>query len=140
MLLLVAITSWTVVTAWVSPTAHCVKARTTATSRRATRADASSTSTSAWFVPEAIQRGSIERVKAQVLQLGAALDRGQAYNPTSGAYYEDSMKAATRKIEELIGMGDDSTVPSTLEQIEGEWELVLSTVPHGIFRSRYVLR
>lgn len=27
------------------------------------------------------------------------------------------------------------TVPNSLEEIEGEWELVLSTVPHGIFRS-----
>ena len=28
-----------------------------------------------------------------------------------------------------------SPPPTTLEEISGEWELVLSTVPHGIFRS-----
>ena len=27
------------------------------------------------------------------------------------------------------------SVPTSLEDIAGEWELVLSTVPHGIFRS-----
>ena len=26
-------------------------------------------------------------------------------------------------------------VPTSLDELEGEWELVLSTVPHGIFRS-----
>ena len=29
----------------------------------------------------------------------------------------------------------DVNVPKTLRDIEGEWELVLTTVPHGIFRS-----
>lgn len=80
---------------------------------------------------------SLERVKAQILQLGAALDRGQSYNPTSGAYYEDTMAVAKTKIEALVTMGEaTASIPQKLEDMEGEWELVLSTVPHGIFRSR----
>jgi hypothetical protein len=76
---------------------------------------------------------SSEKTKAQILQLGAALDRGQAYNPTSGAYYEETMMVAREKIEQLTA--DTTKVPTTLEEMAGEWELVLSTVPHGIFRS-----
>ena len=99
---------------------------------------------------------SIERLKIQLLQLGAALDRGQAYNPTSGSYYEENMNVARQKIEQLLDQAAEteaatatdaadtasaataatsSTVPNSLEDIDGEWELILSTVPHGIFRS-----
>lgn len=79
---------------------------------------------------------SKEQLKAQVLQLGAALDRGQSYNPTSGAQYSGTMEVARRKIEALIKCADpEVNIPKTLKDIEGEWELVLSTVPHGIFRS-----
>lgn len=83
------------------------------------------------------------QLKAQILQLGAALDRGQAYNPTSGVYYSGTMVAARTKIRDLLKVADemvedgivDSFVPTSLEEIQGEWELVLTTVPHGIFRS-----
>jgi len=100
---------------------------------------------------------SVEQLKIQILQLGAALDRGQAYNPTSGSYYEENMNVARHKIEQLLdkmivmdeaeqqqqdidnsssnNISRSKTVPNSLEEIEGEWELVLSTVPHGIFRS-----
>jgi hypothetical protein len=79
---------------------------------------------------------STNQLKAQVLQLGAALDRGQAYNPTSGAYYSGSMLAAKKKIQELVSRADpDVNIPKSLKDIEGEWELILTTVPHGIFRS-----
>uniref|UniRef100_A0A7S4AHN2 Plastid lipid-associated protein/fibrillin conserved domain-containing protein n=1 Tax=Pseudo-nitzschia australis TaxID=44445 RepID=A0A7S4AHN2_9STRA len=87
---------------------------------------------------------SIDQLKIQLLQLGAALDRGQAYNPTSGAYYEENMNVARDKINRLLDIAaadttDDSSasqyLPKSLKDIEGEWELVLSTVPHGIFRS-----
>mmetsp|Transcript_30858 Transcript_30858/g.34530 ORF Transcript_30858/g.34530 Transcript_30858/m.34530 type:complete len:389 (-) Transcript_30858:112-1278(-) len=100
---------------------------------------------------------SVEQLKIQILQLGAALDRGQAYNPTSGSYYEENMNVARHKIEQLLdkmivmdeaeqqqqdidnsssnSSSRSKTVPNSLEEIEGEWELVLSTVPHGIFRS-----
>ena len=37
---------------------------------------------------------TIESLKSQILQLGASLDRGQAYNPTSGSYYADRMAVA----------------------------------------------
>ena len=77
---------------------------------------------------------SLEKQKAALLQLGAALDRGQSYNPTSGDYYADRMDAARKCIEDLLG-AHPSMVPTKIEQIEGEWELVLTTVKHGIFRS-----
>ena len=79
---------------------------------------------------------TIDQLKAQVLQLGCALDRGQAYNPTSGAYYSGVMLAAKKKVQELISRADpEVNIPKTLKDIEGEWELVFTTVPHGIFRS-----
>jgi hypothetical protein len=79
---------------------------------------------------------SIEQLKVQLLQLGAALDRGQSYNPTSGSYYEESMLVARSKIQQLLQTADSSTtIPKSLAELDGEWELVLTTVPHGIFRS-----
>lgn len=73
-----------------------------------------------------------DQLKAQILQLGATLDRGQAYNPTSGSYYEENMDMARYKIQQLCEL---RRIPSSIREMEGEWELVLSTVPHGIFRS-----
>jgi len=76
--------------------------------------------------------------KAQILQLGAALDRGQAYNPTSGEYYAATMETARNKIQYFLdNFATDDNIPKKgdLESIEGEWELVLTTVKHGIFRS-----
>lgn len=62
------------------------------------------------------------------------MDRGQSYNPTSGEYYRGSMDTAKSKIGDLLEQYPNN-VPKTLEDIQGEWELVLSTVKHGIFRS-----
>jgi hypothetical protein len=62
------------------------------------------------------------------------LDRGQAYNPTSGSYYADRMEAAAQRIAALIQAHPDN-VPNSLRDMLGEWELILTTVPHGIFRS-----
>ena len=76
---------------------------------------------------------SKDRLKYEIVQLGAALDRGQAYNPTSGPYYKETMDAARAKVVELVE--SEEAVPTKIEQLDGEWELVLSTVPHGIFRS-----
>eukprot|EP00980_Cylindrotheca_fusiformis_P013848 scaffold3596_cov126-Cylindrotheca_fusiformis.AAC.6 len=76
-----------------------------------------------------------QQTKTQILQLGAALDRGQSYNPTSGEYYKETMEVARAKIDELLQMSSDDKIPTQLEELSGEWELVLSTVPHGIFRS-----
>ena len=80
---------------------------------------------------------TIYQLKAQILQLGAALDRGQAYNPTSGPYYEKNMAIAKQKILQLLDMAGGKNVPEegNLESVAGEWELVLTTVKHGIFRS-----
>lgn len=94
-----------------------------------------------WFAPDTKEKNeastlTTEQLKAQVLQLGAALDRGQAYNPTSGAYYSGVMLAAKKKIQELVSRADpEVNIPRSLADIQGEWELVLTTVPHGIFRS-----
>lgn len=98
-------------------------------------------SSSSWFPTVATEDGgsskdlSSEQVKAQILQLGAALDRGQSYNPTSGEYYSGTMDAARKKIMDLIDASGGKNVPQSLEDVQGEWELVLTTVKHGIFRS-----
>ena len=73
-------------------------------------------------------------LKAQVLQLGASLDRGQSYNPTSGTYYQERFEFARSKVRELVDK-QKGPLPTTLDAIAGEWELVFTTVPHGIFRS-----
>ncbi|GMI04745.1 hypothetical protein TrVE_jg9423 [Triparma verrucosa] len=73
---------------------------------------------------------NIGTIKYNILQLGAALDRGQAYNPTSGSYYSGTMAKAKALIQSL-----PPAPPKAMEDLNGEWELVLSTVPHGIFRS-----
>lgn len=80
---------------------------------------------------------STEQLKAQILQLGAALDRGQAYNPTSGEYYADNMNIAKEKIRQLLEQSQEKFVPTEgdLNSVAGEWELVFTTVKHGIFRS-----
>lgn len=91
-----------------------------------------------WFSTdsESADTSSVDQLKIQLLQLGAALDRGQAYNPTSGDYYEENMNVARAKIGQLLDTaGSSNTLPKSLEDMDGEWELVLSTVPHGIFRS-----
>ena len=73
---------------------------------------------------------NVSTIKYNILQLGAALDRGQAYNPTSGSYYSGTMAKAKALIQSL-----PPAPPKAIEDLNGEWELVLSTVPHGIFRS-----
>jgi len=88
---------------------------------------------SPWF--ETPVSTSIEQLKVQILQLGAALDRGQSYNPTSGDYYNTTMMIAKEKILQLLDISENKCVPSTMSSIAGEWELVLTTVKHGIFRS-----
>ena len=75
-----------------------------------------------------------EQSKAILMHLGAVLDRGQAYNPNSGAYYSDRMQVARDQIDAFLAANPEN-VPQSMHDIQGEWELVLSTVPHGIFRS-----
>lgn len=76
---------------------------------------------------------SVSELKWKLLRLAAALDRGQAYNPTSGDYYAERVQAARGLIDEIVARGPP--LPTDLAAIDGEWELVLSTVKHGIFRS-----
>jgi uncharacterized membrane protein YgdD (TMEM256/DUF423 family) len=106
-----------------------IRTRTTTTTLQATAA-------SSWFSATKMDASSrtLEQRKAVLLQLGASLDRGQAYNPTSGDYYKDRMDVAVSRIDDFLEQ-HASNIPTLLEQISGEWELVLSTVPHGIFRS-----
>ena len=44
------------------------------------------------------------------------------------------MQVATEKIREMLEAHPNS-IPKSMADIQGEWELVLSTVNHGIFRS-----
>ena len=93
---------------------------------------------SSWFTDSNTddQQPSKKKLKTQILQLGAALDRGQSYNPTSGEYYSSWMDVARSKIQSLVSLADaDSNIPKSLEDISGEWELVFTTVKHGIFCS-----
>ena len=86
-----------------------------------------------WFSGNTENGVTLDQRKAILLQLGATLDRGQAYNPTSGEYYKDRMDVAVQKIDEFVAA--TSSIPTSLDDIAGEWELVLTTVAHGIFRS-----
>lgn len=72
--------------------------------------------------------------KADILQLAASLDRGQAYNPTSGEYYRQKFELARSKVAELVA-AQRGQLPTDLAALDGEWELVFTTVKHGIFRS-----
>jgi len=73
-------------------------------------------------------------LKMKILQISAALDRGQSYNPTSGEQYSEPMAVARSLIDELCTK-QKLRNDWKMEQLDGEWELVFSTVPHGIFRS-----
>lgn len=61
------------------------------------------------------------------------MDRGQQYNPTAGEQYSERMNVAKQRIIDFCR--EHGKVPTSMDDIQGEWELVLSTVPHGIFRS-----
>ena len=95
-------------------------------------------STSVAVLPSVFQENkesflTTDNVKMQILQLGATLDRGQVYNPTSGEQYKQNMDIARKKIELLISKRRPNSL--RFRAMEGEWELVLSTVPHGIVSS-----
>jgi hypothetical protein len=93
-----------------------------------------SLSASSWFASEPETALSTTQAKARILQLGASLDRGQAYNPTSGDYYKEKMETAVSSISAFLEE-HPGKAPKSMDDMKGEWELVLSTVPHGIFRS-----
>ena len=120
---------------------HSFQAASSINNARSTKLNTTTDNTvvpsSPWFTNTADEEdNNIPKLKTQILQLGAALDRGQSYNPTSGDYYASSMDVARQKIQSLIALADAETnVPKTLDDISGEWELVFTTVKHGIFRS-----
>jgi hypothetical protein len=72
-------------------------------------------------------------LKLELLTLGASLDRGQSYNPTSSDAYKERMIIATDVIERLCAASPP--LPTSLDALDGEWELVFTNVAHGIFRS-----
>ena len=72
-------------------------------------------------------------LKLPLLQLAAALDRGQSFNPTSSDAYSERMALMDGMIEELIAASPP--LPTELSALDGEWELVFTNVAHGIFRS-----
>jgi hypothetical protein len=78
---------------------------------------------------------SLAEYKMEIVQLGAMLDRGQAYNPTSGEYYKERMDITKDIITSFLQNYSMNNIPKSINDIQGEWELVLSTVSHGIFRS-----
>jgi len=69
----------------------------------------------------------------QLLTLAAALDRGQSYNPTSSDAYKERMSIATDLVDELVA--SSPPLPTSLDALDGEWELIFTNVAHGIFRS-----
>ena len=74
----------------------------------------------------------VSKLKAAIFHFGATLDRGQGFNPTTGEQYKDRMDRAVSAVEALCATGTPDVTP---EKLKGRWELVFSSVPHGIFRS-----
>ena len=72
-------------------------------------------------------------LKMRLLQLAAGLDRGQSYNPTSSGAYEGRMSIMNDLLKDMISQ--TPPLPTSLTELEGEWELVFTNVAHGIFRS-----
>jgi len=76
--------------------------------------------------------GDKAKLKAAILHYGATLDRGQGFNPTTGEQYKAKMESAVAAVDALIATGG---IAPTADALRGRWELVFSSVPHGIFRS-----
>lgn len=72
-------------------------------------------------------------LKMRVMQLAAALDRGQSFNPTSSDAYSGRMAVMEGLLKELVAASPP--LPTSLSELDGEWELVFTSVAHGIFRS-----
>jgi len=102
------------------------------TALRATTQGASAPTSSSVFESET--PSDVPALKLKLLQLSAALDRGSMYNPTSSAAYAEPMEMSRGLIDELCAV-QKSRKDWQLSELDGEWELVFSTVPHGIFRS-----
>jgi hypothetical protein len=72
-------------------------------------------------------------LKMRILMMAASLDRGQSYNPTSSDAYKERTAIATSLLRQLIA--SSPPLPTSLDALDGEWELVFTNVAHGIFRS-----
>ena len=67
--------------------------------------------------------------KALVYQLAAATDRGQRMNTRIAPIYQDKLLEMRKLVEALVPLSNEITQSS----IEGEWELIYSSVE--LFRS-----
>mmetsp|Transcript_15585 Transcript_15585/g.59214 ORF Transcript_15585/g.59214 Transcript_15585/m.59214 type:complete len:308 (-) Transcript_15585:2100-3023(-) len=76
----------------------------------------------------------ISRLKTQVAQLAASMDRGQVRYKYAEAY-EDKAEVMMTILDKLIQHPGARAIPSELSALDGEWELLYTSVKHGIFRS-----
>jgi len=100
---------------------------------QAFRARGASMSATAVAEPVFTSAATNTEMKMRVLTLAASLDRGQSYNPTSSDAYAERMEITSACLRELIAASPP--LPTSLEALDGEWELIFTNVRHGIFRS-----
>ena len=91
------------------------------------------TATASALTPTLTSADVNTELKLSLLSLAANLDRGQSYNPTSSDAYKERMDTATKLVEALVAASPP--LPTSLDALDGEWELVYTNVAHGIFRS-----
>lgn len=103
------------------------------TPRPAVRGGAAQMSATVATEPIFAQALTNTELKMRALTLAASLDRGQSYNPTSSGAYAERMQITTDTLRELIA--SSPPLPTSLEPMDGEWELIFTNVAHGIFRS-----
>ena len=70
-----------------------------------------------------------ENLKAQIYQVAAATDRGQRMNALIAPMYQNKLLEMNKLVEDLLPLSDEITKSA----IEGEWELIYSSVE--LFRS-----
>ena len=70
-----------------------------------------------------------QNLKALIYQVAASTDRGQRMNAMIAPMYQDKLLEMNKLIEALVPLSDEITQSS----IEGEWELIYSSVE--LFRS-----
>ena len=68
-------------------------------------------------------------LKALIYQVAAATDRGQRMNPMIAPMYQNKLVEMNKLVEALVPLSDEISQSS----IEGEWELIYSSVE--LFRS-----
>eukprot|EP00636_Phaeomonas_parva_P001216 CAMPEP_0118863502 /NCGR_PEP_ID=MMETSP1163-20130328/8348_1 /TAXON_ID=124430 /ORGANISM="Phaeomonas parva, Strain CCMP2877" /LENGTH=312 /DNA_ID=CAMNT_0006797513 /DNA_START=45 /DNA_END=983 /DNA_ORIENTATION=- len=76
----------------------------------------------------------IMRLKARISQIAASMDRGTVRYKYADAYTEKAA-AMRQELEALIAHPGAPAVPTDLSALDGEWELIYTSVKHGIFRS-----